>query len=324
MKRAFLIISLASFILLIIQGFKPITILPSTYERSKVELLLELGYDKFDQELIYVRFSSAEIEHIINQNIVKERLIPYLIHPYFNIYRFHDYENVRDKHQLSFFASVNYTHLPIQYQFSKEDSPKTLPAPFNDTTLVLVNKQFYLEPDDRPNDLVFMQDLNLIVPGPVERNFMKKDAYEALKQLFHEANQHGLTLFVLSAYRSYERQALIYHELLLQNEENIMLSAKPGHSEHQTGLSVDITSKSINFRLIPEFADTPEGQFLQHHAHRFGFIIRYPKNKEQQTGYLYEPWHLRYVGTEVAQYIDQHNLTLEEYILNHIPIPDDS
>ena len=262
-----------------------------TFESSEElnRLLRELGYSEQDQANLYARFSQVEIEHIIDRNITKDRLFPYLNHPYVNVYRFDDYEAIKELSNLTHFESINYTHYPISLRFDSDNNTNEGPAPLKHTSLVLVNKQFYLDPDEIPSDLVFMQELNLVIPGPLERNYLKAEAYNALKGLFQAADANGYTLYVLSAYRSYLRQQTIYQELLHEDEANAMLSAKPGHSEHQTGLSVDITARSVDYRLIPSFEQTPEGQFILNHAHKYGFIIRYPKNKEQITGYLYNP-----------------------------------
>ncbi len=91
-------------------------------------------------------------------------------------------------------------------------------------------------------------------------------------------------------------------------------SARPGQSEHQTGLCTDVSSPSVNYQLTTDYADTEEGRWLAEHCHEYGFIIRFPLGKEEITGYQYEPWHIRYVGTEAAAYIHQEQITLEEYL----------
>src|SRR5699024_2575641 len=90
-------------------------------------------------------------------------------------------------------------------------------------------------------------------------------------------------------------------------------SAKPGQSEHQTGLVMDITSESVNFDLSEDFGKTPEGEWVANNAHLFGFIIRYPEGKEDITGYIYEPWHLRYLSPDVATAVFESELTYEEF-----------
>lgn len=91
-------------------------------------------------------------------------------------------------------------------------------------------------------------------------------------------------------------------------------SAKPGESEHQTGLAMDVSSPSVNFQLTQYYGHTREGKWLVENAPKHGFIIRYPEGKEYITGYNYEPWHIRYVGKNAAEFIMNENITLEEYL----------
>jgi D-alanyl-D-alanine carboxypeptidase len=92
-----------------------------------------------------------------------------------------------------------------------------------------------------------------------------------------------------------------------------LVSAKPGTSEHQLGLAMDVTSESVGFDLLESFGETEEGQYIADHAHEYGFIIRYPQGKTAITGYSYEPWHLRYLGVDVATDIYNSGKTMEEY-----------
>ena len=98
-------------------------------------------------------------------------------------------------------------------------------------------------------------------------------------------------------------------------EKNIQIKCRlPGKSEHHTGLAVDVTSASAGWSLTDDFANTKEGKWIKSNAHKYGFIIRYGKNKTSITGYMYEPWHLRYVGTKAASEIRDKGITLEEYL----------
>ena len=126
----------------------------------------------------------------------------------------------------------------------------------------------------------------------------------------------------MSGFRSYERQKDVFAQNVkkLGEETARRVSATPGQSEHQTGLAMDVTSPEIDFKLTTEFEKTREGKWVLENAHKYGFIIRYPKGKEAITGYDYEPWHLRYVGKEHAAYMKEHNLTLEEYLSNTKPV----
>ena len=144
---------------------------------------------------------------------------------------------------------------------------------------------------------------------------LRKEAADAIAQLFEAAANEGLRLYGISGYRSYERQKNIYEQnVAVRGEtETSLYSAKPGQSEHQTGLAIDISTPSIHSALTSSFETTPEGKWLRENAPSYGFILRYPEGKENITGYAYEPWHFRYVGKELANYLKSTGMTLEEY-----------
>jgi LAS superfamily LD-carboxypeptidase LdcB len=179
--------------------------------------------------------------------------------------------------------------------------------------LLLVNKQRKLPEAFVPSDLVIPNVL-FSFSGYNEKKQIKPIVATALEEMFHDAKLSGHVLYAVSGYRSYERQTRIfnYHVEQYGYEEAILLSAFPGTSEHQTGYAIDISSKAINFALTQAFGDTPEGKWVANNAHKYGFIVRYPKGKTDVTTYDYEPWHLRYVGNPFATFIYDNNLTLEE------------
>lgn len=180
--------------------------------------------------------------------------------------------------------------------------------------LILVNKEHPVGQDYKPNDLTPMK---YFVPDrSSSTRFMRADAVTAFNQLVEKAAQDGIDLKMTTAYRSYGFQKILFDNYVSQSGEAAAnrFSAKPGQSEHQTGLAVDVSSSAINYQLTEDFGETTEGKWLAAHAHDFGFIIRYPKDKEGITGYLYEPWHIRYVGLFVAKDIYNQGLTLEEYL----------
>lgn len=135
------------------------------------------------------------------------------------------------------------------------------------------------------------------------------ETYDAYCKMYEAALLDGITLRVISGYRSYYDQRWIYNDYLTQAPQEIVdtFSARPGHSEHQSGMAMDMNM------LYDYFADTPEGIWISEHAHEYGFIVRYPKDKEHITGYKYEPWHIRYVGVDYAKAIYESGLCLEEF-----------
>lgn len=180
----------------------------------------------------------------------------------------------------------------------------------------LVNKINNLPDSYAPDDLVSLDDVPTVLKNP-EVNQLREKAYSALIDLFAAAkNEAEYELFARSGYRSYNTQTALYNSYVSNNGQAAAdkYSAKPGQSEHQTGLAIDITCEALNYLLDDTFADTEEGKWVSENAHRFGFIVRYPKGKEEITGYSYEPWHIRYLGTELATKVFESGLTLEEYL----------
>ncbi|MED4018574.1 M15 family metallopeptidase [Sutcliffiella cohnii] len=180
--------------------------------------------------------------------------------------------------------------------------------------LVLVNKDIALPEDYVPDDLV-SPNVPFIFDGEHDKRYIREEAARALETLFESASSEDVELFAVSGYRAYDTQNAIYNSYLKRwgEERTNAVSAVPGHSEHQTGLAMDVTSRSVELQLTEDFGETVEGIWLQENAHKFGFIIRYPLGKETITGYQYEPWHLRYVGEEVATHLWKEELTLEEF-----------
>lgn len=183
-----------------------------------------------------------------------------------------------------------------------------------DSTTVLINKEYALPADYVPENLV-VPSIPFSFAGYKEKKLLREDAAGALEELFEVAKEAGLSLLAVSGYRSYDRQKAIYDSNVARNgsEWTDQFSAKPGYSEHQSGLAMDVSTNSIHARLDEEFAGTPEGKFLAEHAHEYGFIIRYPEGKPDITGYSYEPWHIRYIGKELAEELYNRGITLEEY-----------
>lgn len=135
-------------------------------------------------------------------------------------------------------------------------------------------------------------------------------ASDALKQLQQAASTAGHNIPLISGFRSYSRQQTLYNNYVARDGQALAdtYSARPGHSEHQTGLAFDVG------KLDDNYGSTPAGIWLKENCHKYGFIIRYPKGKESITGYQYEPWHIRYLGVEHATKIMNQNITLEEYL----------
>lgn len=145
---------------------------------------------------------------------------------------------------------------------------------------------------------------------------LEQEALEAFDKMKRDASKDGIVLNIRSGYRSYDTQISLFNRYAEDDGIEVAntYSAKPGYSEHQTGLALDITNKNTQLPPGNWFDDTPEAKWLYENAHNYGFILRFPKGKEHITGYIYESWHYRYVGLEHSKNFAMNNLTLEEYV----------
>lgn len=182
-----------------------------------------------------------------------------------------------------------------------------------DSIYVLANKLNHLPADYIPEPLV-VPNIRFSFSEDDPKKNQRQEPASALELMFADAEAEHLYLFAVSGYRSYNRQNTIYSYKAETRgvEEADKVSARPGHSEHQTGLAMDVTCEAVGFGLEYAFGNTPEGIWVAENAHKYGFIIRYLEDKVDITGYNYEPWHLRYVGNDLASYVYEHQLTLEE------------
>lgn len=176
---------------------------------------------------------------------------------------------------------------------------------------ILINKELALPQDFVPLDLVKAD-----MPISPRSNFpyVRKVAHDALKAMFEAALVDGVELWFHSGYRSYQAQKQLYENYVVRygQQQADIFSAKPGHSEHQTGLAIDITSPNSSGPFDVSFGDSVEGKWVAQHASEFGFIVRYPRDKTEITGYMYEPWHLRYVGVRLATELYKSGKVMEE------------
>lgn len=184
-----------------------------------------------------------------------------------------------------------------------------------DNLLILANKKYLMQKTYIPADLVVPNVEFSFGDTTIEKAHMRKAAALGLEKMFQGAKSSGYELYAVSGYRSYKRQQEVFDaEVAAKGDAKAREAvAYPGTSEHQTGLAMDISSKSQDFNLTESFGTTEEGKWAKENAHKYGFILRYPAGKEAVTGYQYESWHFRYVGEEAATIIYQNNWTLEEF-----------
>ena len=253
------------------------------YDTNTIQEIMKL--DKQDIELLskmrYIPYLSLYLQ---DSNFQFNKLARYIWwqdqYPYYDLYQIIIEVN-QDKDLL-----LTKTYADF-YQDAK-------PATNINTIDVLVNKQHYLPSDYQP----------------VLNNGLQKDCYDAIQELLLVAKTHCYFFDIKSKYRSYDYQKWLYSYYQQISDDADRISCKPGFSEHQTGLVVDLSPQGKEINAIVDY----EGYaWLAENAHSFGFILRYPENKDMLTGIQYEPWHFRYVGKEIASIIYKSQWTLEEY-----------
>ena len=228
----------------------------------------------------------------------------YYIHEYLERYR-----NYHLKKQISIAEVITAVNSNLDYDFYTQDYVVDFKNPY----LVLVNKYYKLPSDYVPSNLVTIESkYGKSLP-------LESTVYEQYKLMWNAAKEQGLSLYIRSPYRSYQTQNRLYNDYVARDGKKAAdtYSARPGYSEHQTGLAFDVTSPTTDFDT---FRYSKEFTWLVEHAHEYGFILRYPEGKEYITGYIYEPWHYRYVGVEVATKMKETGLTYEEYYAYYVNI----
>lgn len=191
----------------------------------------------------------------------------------------------------------------IGFTVSKKAYPVTYTLEQAKDNLIVINKKHALPPEYIP-ELIEWDGIRL-----------RSDAMEAYKKLISGAQNDGVYLYAISSYRSYQDQDRLFSDYVKQDGQAKAetYSARPGHSEHQSGLAVDVGLPSGNCKLMICMAETKEGRWLSNNSYKYGFIIRYPEGKEVETGYQFEPWHLRFVGNDVAGWVYESGYTLDSY-----------
>ena len=181
-----------------------------------------------------------------------------------------------------------------------------------DSLMVLVNKLNRLQSNYVPHDLE-----QITLNYATNNKFLRKEAKENFEKLSSDAKKIGYSIIAVSAYRDYDYQENLFNNYVKEKGENYALkcSAKAGHSEHQTGLSVDVMGSNNDY---DQFEKSKEFDWMKNNSYKYGFILRYPKGKEYITGFKYEPWHYRYVGKDIASIIYTEGITLEEYYKKYI------
>lgn len=209
----------------------------------------------------------------------------------------------------------DFVHDVAQHPYNMEEGQIGVVS--DPSSIYLVASKLSKLPDGyAPEDLI-EPDIPFYFEEYMEKRNLREIAAHALEDLVNGALEEDIHILGASGYRSYARQEAIYSNNVANRgqEATDKISSRPGHSEHQTGLAMDVTAASVGYALNESLGEQPEGQWLAAHAHDYGFIIRYPEDGYPITGYSYEPWHLRYVGIDTATFLYENHLTYEELII---------
>ena len=297
-----LIITIISIAITLIVGISiSLYVKDQNYKKSYDYKLGKLGYSK--EEITKIKSLKEEQIDIILNHEYSDIIIDLIERKYFlkkNLDKYLDYIKDNNKDLDNAIAIINvgankeWYQDPVDTDISKENE-------------MLSNKFHKLTNEYNPDDLTDIS--NVYSYG--ENQKLRRIAYDAFISMFNAAKKENITLIINSSYRSYEEQEEIYNKYAKwYGDEADKIAAKPGFSEHQTGLSVDIQSYNTN---RDTFEESEAFKWLDNNAYKYGFILRYPKDKEYLTGYAYESWHYRYVGLDIAKYIKENNITFDEY-----------
>ena len=266
---------------------------------TTTDKLIELGYTKEESDTIRNNLTDEVINKIDKKY---DYLSEFSKVKYFHIENIDRYITYKNKNNnLSTEEIIMNVNTDLDHEYYTNTREVTDPYDL----LILVNKYHVLPSGIEPKNLV-----------NIEGQKMEKTAASAMEKMVSQMRSDGLSIILQSGYRSEETQTIIYNRNVNNNgrENADKYSARPNSSEHQTGLAMDLSHDGT---LEEYFEDTPQFEWLQENAHKYGFIMRYPKDKVYMTGYEYEPWHYRYVGVEIATLIKNENITYEEYCVKY-------
>lgn len=268
---------------------------------SNINTLIDKGYSDNEISLIVSKGDDKAVSEFVKRDKVKY-IEEFLSISYAKLANYDRYVAYQEQEN----DDAETTVLYVNMDFDKEEYVDPLVIDdFDD--LVLVNKHRQLSSNYVPDDLVTIDEEYVKADGEIQ---IERSVAKAFYDMAEAASKDGMELMVSSGYRSYEDQEEItntYLELYGQNYVDNYV-AKPGFSEHQTAMSLDVASKSVN-----TFVESDEYGWMMDNAYKYGFILRYPKSKEDITGYKCEAWHYRYVGKDIAEYIHDNNITYDEY-----------
>ena len=247
--------------------------------------------------------STSKVRHSF---ITDAKCLPY--------YKSNNIKRYQDYHKLNSNLSVSDVVTRVNLNLDLPYYTNTKEAKYLNTFYTLVNKYNYLRDDFVPNNLVEMT-----IPYSKEGIYLVEEARDNFYKLVDKAKEEGLTIRAISAYRGYTYQKRLYDKYVEADGVNKAdtYSARPGFSDHQTGLAIDVDNTTSS---CENFTNTKEYQWMLDNSYKYGFILRYPSGKESITTYQFESWHYRYVGLKLAKKIKASNLTFDEYFTRYLAL----
>lgn len=267
------------------------------YKEDEVKLLIKELNNKKLEELLRSKKDDTIISFLKAKYYIKQNLDRYL-----DYYQKHPKAKIEDVIAL---INTNGDYEHYEHDLKSDTSKKDL---------IICNKYYKLDKDYEPDDIVEMD--NKYYYGETQK--VRQNLYDAFINMWNAANEEGIYLIVNSSYRTYadQEETYNYYKDTYSEEYADSIAARPGYSEHQTGLAIDIFSKSNTARAT--FKESNAYKWLTENAYKYGFILRYEEGKEHLTGYDAESWHYRYVGIDVAKQIHKAKLTYDEYYAYYI------
>lgn len=280
------------------------------YQQTEEYKLIAKGYTLEEATKLINKLSKERLNKLIELEQKEEYILPILEEKYYiekNLDNYLTYQKENpEKSSYDIVAIIN-VHANLDWY------EETQEADITKGNLLLVNKFYQLNESYTPDNITNIK--NWYCHGEQKGT---KEAYDAFINMYNEALKSEIKIFINSSYRNYQSQEAIYNQLKTTygSKRADSQAARPGHSEHETGLAFDVfTEKNSS---TENFKDSNAYAWLQEHAHEFGFIERYPENKEYLTGYAFEAWHWRYVGKETATQIHEEQITFDEYYAYYI------
>lgn len=282
------------------------------YKQTNEYKLLEIGYSVDETKLLLDTLEKKKINELLTEE-KNDDIIKFINEKYFIIKNLDEYLNYKKENPtISYYEIV----IIVNVHENKEHYTFDHNTNISDNYSMLVNKYYKLDKDYEPDDLVTIKTDHSW--GEYGENRIREKVYDAFKDMWNAAKESDIYLMINSSYRPYSDQERVYNNYKESRGESgaDKIAARPGYSEHQTGLALDIFCTTNS--STQTFADSEAYQWLLNNSYKYGFILRYPQDKENITGYAFESWHYRYVGKDLAEKIYNENITFDEYYAYYI------